>query len=194
MQFFKRNQVEEAISRTLGERSKAPSADLIAQIKRLLDTDRSESKELSKSAFITVKGEKQGHENQFSSYDAFALLLGVQMLQIGWSQTQVVKLLKRGRRELELFFRRLPSTEPPKAAPKASDPAVSGSPAVGILFPSYDRTQTDSAKILTTIDAASLIGAVRTKAGQSISVFAVASKVELERHLERALPRKRGRA
>ena len=37
---FKRNQVEEAISRAIGESSAEPSATLKARLKRLLDVDR----------------------------------------------------------------------------------------------------------------------------------------------------------
>ena len=76
MAIYKRNQVEEAISRTLGERKKAPSAELLARIKRLLDTDRTEKSGPVKRAFVSGTAEGQGHENKFSSYDAFAILLG----------------------------------------------------------------------------------------------------------------------
>jgi hypothetical protein len=38
---FKRNQVEEAISRMVDPTAEKPSADLLTRLKRLLDTDRS---------------------------------------------------------------------------------------------------------------------------------------------------------
>lgn len=194
METYKRNQVEEAISRTLGERSKGPSADLLARIKRLLDTDRNETKEKGgNSAFVSIAADGQGHENKFSSYDAFAILLGLRMLGTGWSQTQVVKLLKRGRRELEKTYRRYRASEPKEYEPQLGLLSMAGVPAIGVLFPSYDHTQTDSARIIAMDDAQHLPSELR-KPGQSISVFGVGDISALERNLERALPRKRGRS
>lgn len=191
MKFYKRNQVEEAISRTLGERSKAPSVELLARIKRLLDTDRAERTNRKQSAFVSVASGGQGHENKFSNYDAFAILLGLRMLGMGWSQTQVVRVLKQGRRELENAYQKYRSVEPKRYEPQPGLLDIAGVPAIGFLFSSYDLA--DSAQIVALDDAQNLRGPLR-KPGQSMSIFGVGDIPVLERNLELALPRKRGRA
>ncbi len=191
MKFYKRNQVEEAISRTLGERSKAPSAELLARIKRLLDTDRAEKTNRKQSAFVSVASGGQGHENKFSNYDAFAILLGLRMLGTGWSQTQVVKVLKQGRRELQSAYQKYRSFKPKEYEARPGLLGIAGVPAIGFLFASYD--QSDSAQIVAMDDAQNLQSLMR-KPGQSMSVFGVGDIPVLERNLEQVLPRKRGRA
>jgi hypothetical protein len=192
MEFYKRNQVEEAIARTLGERSKKPSAELLARIKRLLDTDRAEKSKRKKSAFVSVLSQGQGHENWFSNYDAFAILLGLQLLAIGWSQTRVVNILLKGRADLEKAYptlRRAKNEGVP--GPGALD--IAG-PAVGILFSGYDRAES-AAKILVAEDAQQLVSKLREKAGQSITTIGLGNTIaELEHNLSRVPERKRGRS
>jgi hypothetical protein len=193
MQLYKRNQVEEAISRTLGERSKKPSAELLARIKRLLDTDRAEKSKRSHSAFVSLGSEGQGHENGFSNYDAFAILLGLRMLAIGWSQTRVVKILMEARRDLERAYPKFRAVKRDELVPRAGMVDISG-PAIGVLFSSYDRAEDEMPKILIAEDAQELMSKTRQKLGQSISVFGLGNTVEqLEHHLAQVPPRKRGR-
>src|SRR6202040_4120034 len=87
MKSFKRNQIEEAISRLFGEKSAKPSSELQTRIKRLLDLDRSlprnsrsKRPELANYAFYSSESPGKGAEVSFSSYEAFAIMIGLQML------------------------------------------------------------------------------------------------------------------
>src|SRR5258705_6763779 len=108
MENYKRNQIEEAISRLFGEKSAKPSSGLQTRIKRLLDLDRSlplntrsVRNELANYAFYSSDSPGKGTEVFFSNYEAFALMLGLQMLNHNWPQKFVVDTLRRLRHELQ---------------------------------------------------------------------------------------------
>jgi hypothetical protein len=106
---YKRNQVEEAISHLFGEQAAKSSSGLRTRIKRLLDTDRSLPRNIRRSnrpehanyAFYSTDSPGKGGEVSFSSYEAFAIMIGLQMLNHNWPQKFVVETLRRLRRELE---------------------------------------------------------------------------------------------
>jgi hypothetical protein len=105
---YKRNQVEQAIGLVLEPRSHEPSTELRTRLKRLLETDRahgrntrSSNPELSNYAFYSAEAPGSGVEIWFSKYEAFALLIGHQMMQHGWPQGFAVSLLRRVRPEME---------------------------------------------------------------------------------------------
>jgi hypothetical protein len=106
---YKRNQVEEAISHLFGEQAAKSSSGLRTRIKRLLDTDRSLPRNIRRSnrpehanyAFYSSDSPGKGGEVSFSSYEAFAIMIGLQMLNHNWPQKFVVETLRRLRRELE---------------------------------------------------------------------------------------------
>jgi hypothetical protein len=105
---YKRNQIEEAISRTVGEQSARPSSALRIRLKRLLDMDRSlvhnpKSADPNKAnyAFYSGNSPGKGVEIWFSAYEAFALLTSLRVLQHGWPQRFAVGVLRRVRPELE---------------------------------------------------------------------------------------------
>ena len=102
MESYKRNQIEEAISRVFGEKSAKPSSELQTRIKRLLDLDRSLPRntrsirpELANYAFYSSDSPGKGTEVSFSKYEAFALMIGLQMLNHNWPQKFVVDTLRR---------------------------------------------------------------------------------------------------
>ena len=108
MSNYKRNQVEEAISRVFGEPSAGPSSAMRTRIKRLLDLDRGleknpRSSDLARTcyAFYSSESPGKGADVLFSDYEAFALMLGLQMLNHNWPQTFAVETLRRHRRDLE---------------------------------------------------------------------------------------------
>src|SRR6266404_398541 len=108
MEKYKRNQFEEAISRLFGEKSAKPSSELQTRIKRLLDLDRSlprnsrsKRPELANYAFYSSEAPGKGVEVFFSEYEAFAIMIGLQMLNHNWPQKFAVETLRRFRRELE---------------------------------------------------------------------------------------------
>ena len=87
---FKRNQVEEAISRLFGETSPKPSSELRTRVKRLLDLDRglgrearSKNPDRTHYAFYSEGSPGKGVEIWFSEYEAFAISLGLRLMRHG---------------------------------------------------------------------------------------------------------------
>jgi hypothetical protein len=106
MSRFKRNQVEEAIARTMGART--PGPQLRTKLKRLLETDRNLGRRLRSSdpeqatyAFFSEEAPGSGAEVWFSAYEAFALFTAWRLLEHGFPQTSAVAIVRRARPELE---------------------------------------------------------------------------------------------
>jgi hypothetical protein len=119
MSQYKRNQIEEAISRTFGEQSAKPSSALRIRLKRLLDMDRTlvhnpKSPDPNKAyyAFYSSDSPGKGVEIWFSGYEAFALLTSLRLLQHGWPQSFAVAVLRRVRPELEKQHARILKQDP----------------------------------------------------------------------------------
>jgi hypothetical protein len=117
--FFKRNQVEEAISRTLREPSRRPSPKLRARLKRLLDLDRDPkhrprtgNPDKPNYAFYSSAAPGRGFEIMFSDYEAFALVIGLRLLEHGWPQSFVVNTLRRIRHDLEAKYTKILQADP----------------------------------------------------------------------------------
>lgn len=107
MQSYKRNQTEGAISLVVGEGS-APSAGLQTKVKRLLDTDRklghkprSKEPELANYAFYSGNASGRGSDFWLSSYEVFALLEALNLMEHGSTQARAVSILRRARPALE---------------------------------------------------------------------------------------------
>jgi hypothetical protein len=102
---FKRNQIEEAISRLLEPRLSRPTPGLRTKLRRLLDTDRalsnSEDADGVGFAFFSAEPPGKGVEIWFSSYEAFALLNGLLLMRHGWPQARAVSIMRRVRPDLE---------------------------------------------------------------------------------------------
>jgi hypothetical protein len=114
---FKRNQVEEAVSRVLGESE--PSVEFGTRSKRLLDADRamgrkprSSDPEFATYAFFSDEPPGRGVEVSFSAYEAFALLTALQLMEHGWPQSFPVRLLRAARKPLELEHARILKLDP----------------------------------------------------------------------------------
>ena len=87
---YKRNQVEEAIFRTLGARD-ARIDELTFRLKRLLVTDRRLGRDANPDeewkrhyAFYSQEPPGSGIEVMFSGYEAFALLAAIMLLEHGF--------------------------------------------------------------------------------------------------------------
>jgi hypothetical protein len=107
MDLFKRNQVEEAIIRTLGARDRRVD-ELKLRLKRLLVADRrlarhrrSGEKADRRHAIYSQEAPGSGLEVMFSSYEAFALLAALIVLEHGIPQAKVVSILQEVRSDLE---------------------------------------------------------------------------------------------
>lgn len=104
----KRNQVQEAIFRTLGAEG-ARADEIRFRLKRLLAADRSlgcrprsQDKADRHYAFYGAEPPGTGADVMYSAYEAFALLAAVTLLEHGLPQVVVVKMMRQIRDELEL--------------------------------------------------------------------------------------------
>ncbi len=116
---YKRNQVEQAIARVLEPRAKKPSTELRTRLKRLLETDRALGRSPRASdpgratyAFFSADAPGRGAEIWFSDCEAFALLLGLDLMRHGWTQGFVVTVLRRVRSDLERHHARILRQDP----------------------------------------------------------------------------------
>jgi hypothetical protein len=119
MTVYKRNQVEEAISRVLAPRSQGPSSELRTRLKRLLETDRalgrvprSNDPTRTNYAFFSSGARGSGVEVWFSEYETFALLNGLRLMEHGWAQSFAVSIMRRVRPDLEKEHARILKQDP----------------------------------------------------------------------------------
>ena len=116
---YKRNQIELALSGLLEPEAGKPSSGLRTRVKRLLDTDRAlgrspraQDPEKANFAFYREAAPGSGFEVWFSPYEAFALLLGLQLMGHNWPQRFVVSVLRRVRPEMEKEHNRILHLDP----------------------------------------------------------------------------------
>jgi hypothetical protein len=211
---YKRNQLEEAISRVLHPDAAKPSAELRTRIKRLFDLDRERGRsprsvdpERANYAFFDVDAPGKGVEIAFSGYEAFALLIGLQLLSHGWPQGFVVAVMRRVRQQLEpqhssilaqnpatLFDTRqiLANAQPGDLAFDNVDPVFLVI-ASGHHNPSKTETADYRVKICRGMEAVGKF--VKQQGARSWSVFELATLAhQLSEQLKKAPPRKRGRS
>jgi hypothetical protein len=106
MAWYKRNQLEEAIARTLGA-SDAQRLDRKLKIKRLLLTDRRlgrgkrSDREANRYAFYSAKPKGTGTEVLFTDYEVFAVMAAIILLEHGIPQAKVVSILQQVRSDFE---------------------------------------------------------------------------------------------
>lgn len=210
MLLYKRNQVEEAIARILGNHQNAPVADLRTRIKRVLDADRaggcakrSNDPERSNYAFYSDKSPGKGVEVNFTGYEAFALQIAMRMLDHGWPQGFVVSTLRRFRRELEEAYRRIlltkrrsDSSVMPDQGPGSLVPTRSG-PEFFLIVSDPSTGQPNSSKTYARLfrDQEAAFKFQLERPGRSCTwLELVAPAVALHRQLQQIEPRKRGRS
>jgi hypothetical protein len=116
---FKRNQIEEALARVIQPGTTTLSSEMAGRVKRLLDLDRargrnkhSQDPARANFAFYGVKSPGRGHDNPFSEFEVFALLIAVQLMRHGLPQRRVVSLLRRLRPKLEWHHARILREDP----------------------------------------------------------------------------------
>jgi hypothetical protein len=213
MEAYKRNQVEEAISLAVGEKSALPSQVLRTQLKRLLNTDRSvtiDARERRLScinyAFYSSESPGRGAEVSFSNYEAFALETGWRLLEHGWPQSFVVNALRRVRSDFEEHHSRILKYDPAKLFDKkvvAADPRLNY-PGIDNIDPVFLTVVTGKASYADGIDDKTSVAICRGMSevskfvklhdGHSWSHFELVSRAhQLARHLSNSQPRMRGR-
>jgi hypothetical protein len=118
---YKRNQVEEAISRIFDPNCEKPPSVLRSRIKRLLELDRSMGRkarskdpEEGNFAFFSEEAPGTGVDVSFSEYEAFALINGLRIMNQRWTQSSAVSVMRRVRRDLEREHARILRQDPGK--------------------------------------------------------------------------------
>ena len=116
---FKRNQIGEALARVIQPGTATLGLEMAGRVKRLLELDRArgrnkQSQDPAKAnfAFYGIESPGRGHDNRFSEFEVFALLIGVQLMRHGLPQRRVVSLLRRLRPELEWHHARILREDP----------------------------------------------------------------------------------
>jgi hypothetical protein len=109
MSKYKRNQVEQAIARTLGT-ADAQIPALKLKIKRLLLTDRRlgrtrSDRRANRYAFFGAKPMGTGTEVLFTGYEVFAVMAAIIVLEHGIPQAKVVGILREVRSDFEAAHR-----------------------------------------------------------------------------------------
>jgi hypothetical protein len=115
MDTYKRHQIEESISQLLEPKSSRPTMGLRIKLKRLLETDRAlanSNADWARFAFFSAASPGRGVEIQFSSYEAFALMNGLRLMEHGWPQGAAVSIMRQVRHDLEAQHKRILSSDP----------------------------------------------------------------------------------
>jgi hypothetical protein len=207
---YKRNQFEEAISRLFGEKSAKPSSELQTRIKRLLDLDRSlprnsrsKRPELANYAFYSSEAPGKGVEVFFSEYEAFAIMIGLQMLNHNWPQKFAVETLRRFRRELEgqhkkilrLDREELFDEEQIRLHAQPGSLAVNTASPMFLLIWSDQRLANDPAPSAGVFNQQDAFAETTAKVGRSSTWLELTRPAHsLSAQLSASLPRKRGRS
>jgi hypothetical protein len=210
MEKYKRNQLEEAISRLFEEKSPDPRSGLRTRIKRLLDLDRSQPRnsrsnrpELANYAFYSSGSPGKGTEVSFSNYEAFAVMIGLQMLNHNWPQKFAVDTLRRFRHELEAQHKRILSLGPDglfderqiRLAAQPGSPAVNTASPIFLLIWSDQRSAKDPAPLAGIFDEQAAFRKTIEKAGRSSTWLELTRPAHsLSALLSKSLPRQRGRS
>jgi hypothetical protein len=212
-EFFKRNQVEEAISHVSGVGSRKPSSELRAKLKRLLETDRnlgrrprSTDPEQAHYAFFSGDAPGTGVEVWFSAYEAFALFTGWRLLEHGFPQASAVAFVRRARPELEKKHGEILAIDPAKifdqrrgieGLREGSEPHGTTHP-LFLVLASHDGEPTKSGDRATAVrifDEREVWHYMRQEpVGLSLTQFELVRAAHaLQRALRKTTPSKRGR-
>ena len=208
---YKRNQSLEAASASFGQ-GPTPSPALKTNAKRLLDADRafeysprSKDPERANYAFFSGKAPGSGVEVLFSSYEVFALRLGLGLLEHGWPQSTAVKVMRRVRPLLEPQHSQILSWDAAKLfdRKKILETAEPGSLAVSTTHPIYlvvarkglaGRPFTDKGWEVAILDGDELMPFLLREAGRSSTVIELTKLAhDLQTALAKTTPSKRGR-
>jgi hypothetical protein len=105
---YKRNQIVEAIEASLDPDRSRPAPQIVTRLKRLLNADRvldrnprSVLREEATYAFFSGQLAGSGNENWYSPFESFAMFLGIRLMESGFPQRTVVRILRSVRVELE---------------------------------------------------------------------------------------------
>jgi len=213
MMLYKRNQVEEAIFRTLGARDERVK-EVRFRIKRLLAADRRMADPSSarigtrQYAFFDQEPPGSGNEVLFSGYEAFALLAAVILLEHGLPQATVVRVMRDVRGPFALAHADILKKDPASLFNEAAliAQAKPGMIAVGSTQPVFLVFIRLTASSASDVDGGSAIAVCRSAEelmrfikrhsvpGSGASYFEFAGLMHtLAANLSQTRPKKRGR-
>lgn len=207
---YKRGQVEDALGSVLRAGSKELRSDMRIRAKRLLNLDRargvasrSRDAEQKYYAFYSAKQPGRGYEDQFSDYDAFALLTGLRLMAHGWPQGDVVAVLRRLRPELSEQHARVLRQDPADlfdeakivAQARPGDLAVGNTdPVFLVVVSTQDHLMSQAAAVCRGREA---LGEFSGKYGQGhgLTLFELVNSIHaVASALAETTPRSRGRS
>lgn len=127
-QRFQRSQVEQALWAWFsGAASDAPAV-FLGRIKKLLDLDFARTVLAGVTGIVTArhafhdhKPRGKGSETQYSPFDAFCLAIGLELLDLGFKQAEVVFLLRHIRGDLVRQFANILRNPPAGRMQQESD-------------------------------------------------------------------------
>ena len=209
---YKRNQVEEAISRIFDPNCEKPPSMLRSRIKRLLELDRSMGRKVRSKdpeegnfAFFSEEAPGTGVDISFSEYEAFALINGLTIMDHRWTQSSAVSVMRHVRRDLEREHARILRQDPGKlfdweairARARPGDLAVSNTDPVflTIVAKAERADEGQTAPVAAVCRGVSKVGEFsRTLGATSVTLFEVATLAhKLHQELMKTEPRRRGR-
>lgn len=192
---YKRNQVEEAISRVF---KRTPSTELKTRLKRLLETDR-KLEEGANYAFFSTEAQGTGTEVWFSEYEAFALLMALRLLEHGLPQSTAVSIMRGGRARLEpkhTEIMKWNSSELFEETTREGKPGILTKKPVFMVIGSRqeDRRQRKSENARQVEVLNDPFPLLRNRAGLSATLLELVKDAhDLRRMLQKTTPSKRGR-
>lgn len=129
---YKRNQVNQALWQTAthlkGAEGDPPKA-FLTRVKRLLEIDRQNPTDEGIYAFSDEKPGGKGVDMQFTAFNTFCLMLGLNLLDIGFKQSEIVFLLQHIQNDLRPEYDWVQSHPPKLQSLAGKHPTV----------PSYQR-------------------------------------------------------
>jgi hypothetical protein len=128
---FQRGQVDEALW-TLFRSGQTPApAKFLGRIRKLIDVDRkgevlsgAASAHAAPHAFHTKPPRGQGYEAEFSPFDAFCIALALELLDLGFKQSEIVFLIRHIRGDLQRQFAEIIADPPAGRMTQETDKRV----------------------------------------------------------------------
>jgi hypothetical protein len=211
MAWRKRNQLEEAIGRTLG----APDAqrlDRKLKIKRLLLTDRRlgrgkrSDRATNRYAFYSAKPKGTGTEVLFTDYEVFAVMAAIILLEHGIPQAKVVSILQQVRSDFEAAhcdILRMDRKElfDPQAVQAKAQPGMLAADNIAPVYLAFVKIDADKGTVRATVsvcrgwDALTKFIKQHSVPGSGATLFEFVRLMHtLAKHLSETRPLKRGRS